>query len=203
MTERAEDIAGFVLAGGKSSRMGRDKAMLEIGGVPMVVRTARLVESVAGTATIVGHASAHEPLDLRWIKDGWPGEGPLGAIVTALLASNAKWSLVVACDLPYVTGEWLEFLIARALPSHADAVLARSERGLEPLCAMYGAHAKEKLNVVLSSGVRKVKEGLNRLDIETIEPDEWKRFDSDGLLFKNMNTPEDYEEARNRLEAIR
>jgi molybdopterin-guanine dinucleotide biosynthesis protein A len=210
-----EQIAGFVLAGGKSSRMGRDKALLEIGGVPLVVRTARLVESVAGTATVIAgaianagggpnsdrntNANAYRSLGLRLIGDDWPGAGPLGGIATALHASGAGWSLVVACDLPYLTKEWLDYLRARAFASAADAVVPMNVNSAEPLCATYHKRAEQAIVSLVSSGTRKVHDGLKSIRVEAIEPGEWKAFDSEGLLFKNMNSPADYEEARIRL----
>jgi len=194
-------IAGFVLAGGASSRMGRAKALLEIGGVPLLVRTVRLVESVAGPATVIGRPGAYESIGLRAIDDDVPGAGPLGAIATALRASSAPWNLVVACDLPYLTREWLEYVAKRALASSADAVLPINARGAEPLCAAYHKRGEAAIRAALARGVRKVTDGLRDLRVETIEPAEWKAFDSDGLLFKNMNSPEDYEEAKARLDA--
>ena len=181
--------------------MGRDKAFLELGGVPLVIRTARLVESVTGAPTVIGNASAFRPLGLRAIEDEWPGAGPLGGIATALRASSAPWSLVVACDLPYLTKDWLEFLVERALASDAIAVLPMNVRGAEPLCAMYHRGCEAAIREALASGTRKVTDGLRSLLVEMIGPLEWKGFDSDGLLFKNMNSPADYEEARARFGA--
>jgi molybdopterin-guanine dinucleotide biosynthesis protein A len=194
-------IAGFVLAGGASTRMGRAKALLEIGGVPLLVRTVRLVESAAGRATVIGNPDAYQFLGLRVIDDDWPGAGPLGGIATALRASSAPWNLVVACDLPYLTREWLDYLVGRALTSWADAVLPMNTRGAEPLCAAYHKRGEAAIRAALEQGVRKVTDGLKDLRVETIEPAEWKAFDSDGLLFKNMNSPEDYEEAKANLDA--
>ena len=107
-TEAAAEFT-YCLAGGASSRMGRDKALLELGGVPLIVRTARLVEAVVGSATVVGDTAAIRALGLRTVADDWPGAGPLGGIATALRVSSAPWSLVVACDLPYLTKPWLEY----------------------------------------------------------------------------------------------
>src|SRR5271155_4337243 len=121
-----DQIAGFILAGGESTRMGRDKALVELGGEALIVRTARLVESVAGGATVIGDSAAYRALGLRTIGDDWPGAGPLGGIATALRASPAQWSLVVACDLPYLHKSWLDYLVARALVSTADAVVPLS-----------------------------------------------------------------------------
>ena len=192
-------VAGFILAGGESSRMGRDKALLEIGGIALLVRTARLVEAIAGPPVVIGGADACRSVGLRSIADDFPGAGPLGGIATALRASNAAWNLVVACDLPYLTKEWLDFLVARALASSADAVLPMNTRGAEPLCAIYNKRAEPGVRGALERGTRKVTDGLASLRVETIEPAEWKAFDSESLLFKNMNSPEDYEEAKLRL----
>ena len=195
------DVAGFVLAGGASSRMGRAKALLEIGGEPLLVRTMRLVESVAGPATVIGNSDAYRSLGLRLIDDDLPGGGPLGAIATALRASKAPWNLVVACDLPYLTREWLDYLVRRAIASQADAVLPMNTLGAEPLCAAYHKRGETAIRGALAAGVRKVTDGLKDLRVEVIEAAEWKAFDSDALLFKNMNSPEDYEEAKARLDA--
>jgi molybdopterin-guanine dinucleotide biosynthesis protein A len=192
-------VSAFILAGGESSRMGRDKARLELGGVPLILRTAKLMESVAGVPAIIGNPEAYRAFDLRAIADDWPGAGPLGGIATALHAAAAPWSLIVATDLPYLTREWLEYLIARALASSADAVLPMNARGAEPLCAMYHQRAEPAIRKALERGIRKVTDGLLDVRVETITPAEWNPFDSEGLLFKNMNSPEDYEEAKARL----
>jgi len=201
MDRDSKQIAGWILAGGASSRMGRPKALLEIGGVAVLVRTVRLVESVAGPATVIGNTRAYESLGLRVIDDDLPGAGPLGGIATALRVSEASWNIIVACDLPYLTREWLEYLAKRALASTADAVVPMNTLGAEPLCAVYHKCGEPLIRTAIERGVRKVTDGLKSLRIETIEPADWKAFDSDGLLFKNMNSPQDYEQAKAKLEA--
>ncbi len=178
------------------------RGLLEIAGVPMIVRAARLVESVAGApAVVVGTPEKYRGLGLRTIADDWPGCGPLGGIATALRASDADWNLIVACDLPYLTREWLEYLLQRARDSAEEAVVPMNltpanKRGAEPLCAMYHKGCEPSMRRALERGVRKVTDGLAELRVEVIEPAKWKGFDSDGLLFKNVNTPADYEEAK-------
>jgi molybdenum cofactor guanylyltransferase len=198
-----EKIGGYILAGGESSRMGRDKAVLELDGVPLIVRVARLVESVAGKPIVVGAPERFSALGLEVVADDWPAAGPLGGIATALRASRARWNLIVACDLPYLTAAWLEALVARALASEADAVLPMNERGAEPLCAMYQSRCGPVIRAALERGTRKVTDGLAGLRVDNIEPAEWKAFDSEGLLFKNMNSPADYEEAKARFNGSR
>jgi len=198
-------VAGFILAGGQSSRMGVDKGLQEIAGEPMIVRAARLLESVVGAAAVVvGTPEKYRGLGLRAIADNWPGCGPLGGIATALRASQADWNLMVACDLPYLTREWLEYLLQRARDSTEEAVVPMNltlekKRGAEPLCAVYHKGCEPTLRRALERGVRKVTDGLAELHVEVIEPAEWKGFDSDGLLFKNVNTPADYLQAKRKL----
>lgn len=194
-----EQIGGFVLAGGQSSRMGRDKALLELSGLPLVVRAARLVESAVGSAIVIGHPETFRSLQLHAIADDWPGAGPLGGIATALRASEAPWNLIAACDLPYLTKAWLEFLLEQAVASPADAVVPMNERGAEPLCAMYHKRCESAVWLALDRGTRKVTDCLAGVHVEHLEPAAWKGFDSEGLLFKNINSPEDYEEAKGRI----
>jgi len=179
--------------------MGRDKAQLEIAGEPLILRTAHLLESIAGAVTVVGNPDAQRELGQRAIADDFPGAGPLGGIVTALRNAATPWSLIVATDLPYLTSEWLEYLIERGLASSGDAVMATNERGLQPLCAMYNERAEPPLRRAFERGTRSVIAALREIRVEEIAPAEWNRFDSEGLLFKNMNSPEDYEEAKARF----
>jgi molybdopterin-guanine dinucleotide biosynthesis protein A len=197
--QRSQQVAGFVLAGGESVRMGREKALLELGGVPIVVRTARLLEALAGPPSVIGPPERLSGLGLRVVMDDWPGLGPLGGIATALRHADKPWSIILSCDLPYLSGKWLEFLIGRALLSPADALLPQNDGGPEPLCAMYHKRCEATVAAALARGVRKVTDGIAGLTIAYIPAPEWKAFDSEGRLFKNMNTPSDYEEARARF----
>lgn len=193
-------IGGFVLAGGESARMGKPKALLELNGAPMIVHMARIVEAVCGSVIVVGSPQMFELLGLRAIADDFPGAGPLGGIATALRAADRAWNLIVACDLPYLTKAWLEHLAGRAVASRADAVIPMNEGGAEPLCAMYNKRCDERIRAALARGTRKVTDGLTDLRVENVTPVEWKAFDSEGVLFKNMNSPAEYEEAKAKLE---
>lgn len=196
---RRELAAGYVLAGGASSRMGRNKALLLFDGEPLVVRMARLVAAAGIGVTVVGRTEEYEAFGLKAIADDEPGLGPLGGIAAALAHSSRPWNLIVAVDLPHVTAAWLKALLDRALASDAaDAVLPRSERGLEPLCAVYHRRCLEPIRAALGRGVRKVTSGLAgppACRVEEIAPGEWNRFAAEGRLLENVNTPRDYERA--------
>lgn len=195
----AGEIAGYVLAGGTSSRMGRNKALLEFGGEPLILRMATLVESAGMKVTVIGPPELFAPMGLDAIADDEPGMGPLGGIATALGHSQAEWNLIVAVDMPRLTTEWLLFLVERALRSSADVVLPRSERGAEPLCGVYHRRCLGPMWAALERGVRKVTDGLAgppACRVEEIGRTEWIRFAPDGRLFENINTPAEYEQAQ-------
>jgi molybdopterin-guanine dinucleotide biosynthesis protein A len=199
MAKTSLPVEGFLLAGGESSRMGRDKVLLDLGGLPLIVRMERLVQKVAGKPTAIGRPEVMQPLGVRAVRDEWPGAGPLGGIATGLRLLEESWALIVACDLPFLTEEWLKFLVDSAISSTADAILPMNEGGPEPLCAMYHKRCESVVWLSLDRGIRKVTSGLVGLSVEFIERQRWKDFDSGGLLFKNMNSPEDYEEAKARF----
>ncbi len=200
------EVAGYVLAGGASSRFGQDKALMEIGNTPMLSRMIKLLESVAKKVKVIGSLEKYAQFGIEVISDRWPREGPLGGIITALEVSakspaKDKWNLIVSCDMPFLTAEWLGYLAGRAIRSSAQAVYPQSAHGPEPLCACYRTDAGPALQEVFERGVRKVTEALKQVGTEVLDEGDWKRFDSAGRLFWNMNAPADYEEARRILEA--
>jgi molybdopterin-guanine dinucleotide biosynthesis protein A len=191
---------GYVLAGGASSRFGRDKGLLELAGKTALQRACDLVGQVAGNVRVVALAERYLDLRALIVADRWPGEGPLGGIITALRATEndkngAAWNLIVSCDMPFLTREWLEYLCTSALATDSEMIVPRSEHGLEPLCACWRTSAVDSLQSTFEDGVRKVTEAMKRLRMEILDETHWKRFDSAERLFWNMNTPQDYQEA--------
>jgi len=188
--------AGWILAGGRSSRMGREKGLLEIAGTTLIVRAARLVASVCSSATIVGELQTYARFEYPAISDDQPRLGPLGGILTALGHAGVDWNLITACDLPYLTPEWLRYLVNRAASSAARVVLPESSSGLEPLCAVYHREAASSMRAAIDSGIRKVTDSFAALPVERVTPAEIQVFDPRGVLFQNLNTLDDYERAR-------
>lgn len=202
---RIEPVEGFVLAGGNSTRFGKDdKALAILGGERMLVRMCKLLAKSADSVAVVCPPERYEASvsleHLPKLPDRWPGEGPLGGILTALAdtkdTTNCAWNIVISCDMPFLTRDWIEFLCERARFSAAQVVIPRSAHGLEPLCACWRTNSAPVLQAQFDSGVRKVTEALKPLTLEVLDETDWKRFDSAGRLFWNMNTQADLEEAR-------
>ena len=204
--EETRGVAGYVLAGGGSTRFGQDKALVEFDGRPMLLRMREMLGSVLGSATVIAGERKYAGIGVESVADRWPGEGPLGGIVTALaLSAESKrpiqWNLIVGCDMPFVTREWLAYLAERGAASNAEVIVPESAGGLEPLCACWRTTASANLQRAFDNGVRKITEAMKSLEMEILDEPVWKRFDSAGRLFWNMNTPTDYNEALKILRA--
>src|SRR3990172_12388727 len=130
-------VGGFVLVGGESRRMGRAKALLELDGVPLVLRAAELLRPHVAEVTLLGPPERFAHLGVRMLADRRPGRGPLEALCAALASSPCEWNLFLACDLPFLEGEFLGALVRRALAGRAQAVVPRTSAGWQPLCAAY------------------------------------------------------------------
>jgi len=160
--------------------MGRDKARLPFRGADLVAAVSAAVARAAGSVTLVGHA------DLPAIPDLYPGQGPLGGILTALHHSQADWNLIVACDMPEISAAFLADLLDRAVRSPADVLLPYGPDNLpQPLCAVYRRRALPVMEDHFTRGVHKVTAALAGLAVE--------RWDVSELsCFQNINTPRDW-----------
>ena len=176
-----ETCRGFVLAGGRSRRMGQDKGRLLWEGVPLVRHQWQRLEGLVPQSVVVG--GEYRDLGLPCVADDHPGEGPLGGILTAL--DHGGGALILAVDMPRVSTATLAALFRLPL---ADAVVPRHADGrIQPLAALYRATALPKLRAVFDRGTRRVVDALASLDVA------W--FDTPGEEFGAMNTPTQYEEA--------
>ncbi len=166
--------------------MRRDKALLLLRGRPLVLHVAAAAAAAAGTVALVGDPARYVTLGLPVIPDDFPGEGPLGGICTALRHTSAEWNLVLACDMPAITVEFLRELFELANRVGAAALLPAGPSGVpEPLCAVYHARCLPFAEAALERGVRKVAEGLAGAGLQI------RHFASDAV-FRNCNTPEEW-----------
>jgi molybdenum cofactor guanylyltransferase len=199
-TDTRPPIAAAILAGGLARRMGgANKAGLRIGDERIIDRQLRLLRQVADPVFIVaGSAEPFQEFQIEVVPDVVSGAGPLGGIYTALTASPCERTLIVACDLPYLSLPLLERLAA---PSDADLVIPRTGRGYEPLCAAWSAACAGLIWRRIQCGTLKTALVVEELRVEEIGPEVLAFCDPHGLLFVNINTPHDYERAR-RLGAM-
>lgn len=183
-------VHGYVLAGGLSSRMGRDKALMEWDGATLLHRAYDLLASVCGAATVVGPAERYASLNLPLIADLRCGCGPLGGLEAALTdcAGKAEWALVVACDMPSLEASALEHMVDQArLHVGSQAILPLSPSGREePLCALYRPGALPVVRKHLDIGDFKLMHAIAALPAHRLRLDHPRHF-------LNINQPEDWE----------
>lgn len=202
-TSRLNGLTGFVLVGGASRRMGCPKESLRIDGESMLERQIRRLRSVSSRVLVVGGAADYlEQFDVPIVPDAVAGRGPLGGIYTALVESRTEFNLILGCDLPCVTGHLLACLALRAMAEGSDVTVPVSRDGrLQPLCGVFRRRALYAVRTRLAMGENRLRGFFPRVQC-TIIP--WRELAAAGFrapVFNNMNTPDDYEYARRRIEA--
>ena len=184
------EVSGFITAGGRSSRMGQDKAWLRLGGSTMIERVINALKPVATTISIIANKEEYKNLGLPVFRDTYAGIGPLEAIRTALANSPTRRVLLVGCDLPFVTPELFAFLIGLEGDQQAIVPVGRDGR-LEPLCALYTTDSLTEVTSLIESGERKVARLFDRIPARFVGFDELNHLKGSSLFFENINTPEE------------
>jgi molybdopterin-guanine dinucleotide biosynthesis protein A len=200
-----DDITAFILSGGKSSRMGTNKALLNIDGKSLIQRIVELLDTIIFTIVI----SSNEPqlyksLEKKIIKDIYPGRGPLSGIHSVLTYSNTERNLIISCDMPFINKELINYLCN--YESDKDIIILKADGRIQPLCGIYSKKVLPIVELHLKESVQKgsalkgsIYELMDRVPTEIIEVDRLDFYSSD--LFFNINTPEDYNYAKKILEA--
>ena len=181
-----------IIAGGRARRLGGlTKGDLVIDGKRIIDRQLSVLGHVAEHILIVSddHHS-FRTLGLRVCADLIPGVGPLGGLYTALVRSPTTQTIVVACDLPFLTVSFLRHLVTRT--GGADAAIPRTAAGTQPLCAVYHRSCIEPVRAQLERREFRVSALRDAVRVTDIGPSEVAPFDPDGTLFFNVNTPDDY-----------
>ena len=185
-----EGLTGLLLAGGGSSRMGTDKAALLVEGEPLAHRVAGvLLATCAGVVVASGDGRRLDWLGFPQVSDLEPAAGPLAGLVPGLEVATTTRVAVLAVDMPDASAAVLE-LLAESIGAH-EAAVPRTERGLEPLHAVYAATAAGGLRAAFDAGERSVVRALEGLDVVVVEPDDWAAADPSGRFARNLNRPED------------
>lgn len=187
-------VYGFVLVGGRSSRMGRDKALLPVDGVPMALRIARTVERVCGRAAFVGkEPGALASLGYPFVSDGTDERAALHGLVAALEWSPEDVAVVLASDVPSVSADLLAALLARLESTGATAVVPTDAGHLQPLCAVWTKAALPALRALVAEGDLSLRRAVERARADVLSAEETAALPGYRPgAFRNVNTPEDY-----------
>ena len=220
-------VTGVILAGGKSRRMGRDKAFIQVDGKPIIARVIESIQPLCSEMLIVANdVDAYAPFGVRIVSDAYPGKGSLGGLYTGLHAARADHALAVACDMPFLNRDLLRFLISLAvdfdvtIPRAKDLSknIAQSQRGggagnakrshpllakeinFHPTHAVYSKNCLAPINAKLMADDLRLIGFYDGLRVRVVELAEVNRFDPKHLSFFNANTPEDLKLASDLME---
>lgn len=193
------NFAGFILIGGKSSRMGKDKFSLVLDGKTFLQIAVETLQKAGIEQIFIVDKSERSALadGLSWIKDIYQNRGALGGIHSALTHSKTDWMIILACDYPFVTAELVGFLMKIAESENGfDAFAAIQADGkIQPLCAVYKTETCYKiLSEMLANSDAKysVRDFLNQIKTRYIEFSEIADLPNAENFFLNVNTPEDF-----------
>jgi molybdenum cofactor guanylyltransferase len=184
------DLGAFILAGGKSTRMGTDKAFVVLDGRTLLARVLELARTVTADVRMVGCAekfAAFAPV----VEDVFQGCGPLGGIHAALRSSERELNLVLAVDMPFVSFALLQVLISRARNSSALATVPRTNTGWQPLCAIYRRQFADAAEKALRAGRYKIDALFEDIPTQAIVEAELECAGFSTKIFCNLNTPEE------------
>jgi molybdopterin-guanine dinucleotide biosynthesis protein A len=184
--------AGFILAGGKSSRMGADKAFLELGGKTLLAVARELVAGVCEKVAIVGDRAR---FGSDAIEDIFTDSGPLGGIHAALTATKSDLNLVLAVDTPFLEPKFLRWMLHRAATTHSIVTVPHLAAGYQPLCAVYRRSFKGFAEQALKNGKFKIDALYAKVRTCPITDAELNQLAFDSRMFDNLNTRAEFERA--------
>ncbi|OHC03705.1 MAG: hypothetical protein A3H23_02840 [Planctomycetes bacterium RIFCSPLOWO2_12_FULL_40_19] len=189
-------MTAVILAGGKSSRMGSNKAFLKLKGKTFIERQINLLREMFDEIFISANTpSEYEYLNLPVFKDIYPDKGPLCGIYTSLINSSSLYTFMLACDMPFVEIGLIKYL--KGFTREYDVVVPKSERGLEPLHAFYSKNCIDPIKKELDSNNLRIISFFPHVKVNVVELDNLTTSDSFKNSIKNLNTRDEYEVVKN------
>lgn len=182
-------IGGIILAGGKSSRMGEDKAFILFRRKMLIEYSLNLVQKFCNPILISANSNEYERFGFPVINDEETGCGPLGGIYSCLQQSDTDWNFVLSVDSPFVESEFIHSLILHI--GNFDAVVPFSEKGKEPLIALYHKNSLAVIEKMLKSNNFKMHNLLRTINTKFVDSQFW--VEKYPQLFRNLNRPEDFD----------
>jgi molybdopterin-guanine dinucleotide biosynthesis protein A len=193
--QKAGVDVGFVVAGGKSRRMGADKALLPWEGSTLLDHAIARLRAVCDEVVVLsGSEPRYTDRGVPVVVDRDPEAGALGGVASGLEALDEGRGLFLGVDLPFVPVALLRHLLA--LADGWDAVVPSSPEGAEPLCAVYASACREPVGRAVREGRLKMTAFWPDVRVRAVPPEELRAFGDPSSLFRNLNTPDDYERAR-------
>jgi molybdopterin-guanine dinucleotide biosynthesis protein A len=196
-TANSDAVSAFILAGGRSSRMGEDKALLTFGGRSLLQRALDTAAPVAADLCIVGAKERYGSFG-RVIEDIYPGCGPLGGIHAALTSTSTELNLLLSVDMPLMSAAFLAWLVETAARATELIVVPDAAGGPQPLCAMYRRAVASAAEEALKAGDYKVGHLFSRVPTRMLGEHEIVAAGFPPEIFRNINTREEYAQCRPR-----
>jgi molybdopterin-guanine dinucleotide biosynthesis protein A len=188
--EAKAKISGIILSGGKSSRMGKNKAFIEIDGVPIIQRIHNLFKTLFSEIVIVtNEVELFQNFEAKIYRDLIPDQGALGGLYTGIYYSSFLHAFCVACDMPFLKGPVIRYLIEKM--EDYDVVVPRTKDGLHPLHAIYSRNCLDAIKKIIEHGHFKIMDFYPMVKVNIVEESEFRTLDLARESFLNVNTPEE------------
>lgn len=205
MKKFRDDITAFILSGGKSSRMGTNKALLKIGDRQLIQRMIELIEPLFSDIVISSNElELYEEFGKKIIRDIYQSRGPLSGIHSALSSVKTEKCFLISCDMPFISSQIINYLIN--YESEKEIILPKSDGRIQQLCGIYSKKILPKVDKLLTESMRNdtklkgsIYELLERVETEIVDVSELSFYQKH--LFFNINTPEDFYYAKKILES--
>jgi len=191
----ADMTTGIILTGGKNSRMGTNKAFLSLDGERLIDRTVRIYRDIFDEIILVtNEPHLYYDIDVTLVSDLVKDKGPLMGIYTGLFYAASDPAFFAACDMPFLSSEFIRYLLEQS--RDADIVVPETADGFQPLHAVYSKSCMGTIQRLLQQDKLKVAGFYKGMKLKAIGADAIRRFDPDGRMFLNVNTPEEYARIR-------
>jgi molybdopterin-guanine dinucleotide biosynthesis protein A len=183
-------ITGIILSGGKSRRMGENKAFIKIEGVPIIQRIYTLFKELFQEVIIVtNQVELFNNFDSKIYSDLLPNKGVLGGLYTGIFFSTFRYSFCVACDMPFIKQSLVQYLIKHI--GDEDVIVPRTKDGLQPLHAIYSKHCLDPIKIIIEQGKYKIIDFYHMVKVKIVEENDFVSLDPLRKSFINVNTPEE------------
>ena len=184
-----KDVSGLILAGGESSRYGKNKALVNINGIPLIQRVSRVMQSIFQEVILITNTpNEYSFLNLPMYKDLIKGLGPVGGLFTGLTRMVNESGFLVGCDMPFLNGELIRHIVE--IRDDCDVIVPRISGMLEPLHALYSKGCLPAIRKLIDSRKYQIFQFFSEVSVKYVDEDFIRRFDPEIRCFYNINEPQ-------------